>query len=790
MRFNYKKVAAIGASVLLTGMTLGVAAAANFPTPYSSGSSSGTAVVSGTGAGVDDTVATSSIANYLAGQVTGILSIPEGSWQVMTSSDDLELSESIANVETYIDDGDLSLLTDGTFSNEKGDAKYEQFLYFDDTTSSSVVYTEDDDSNIGLFFKINDGAVIARYVMDFTTNLKSDIETDQELSDIEDKDITFLGKTYTVTTANNGTNIALVLMSGASKATINNDETLTIGGREVSALVSSSTEVRFTVDGESLDKMNKGETTKLADGSYLGVTDITYQNFAGGLMQATFHLGADKLELTDGSSLTVNGETIGEAAVTITSTESGGDITISQIAINMTAEDDLYVGEGKKLSQAPNLDEPEVLFSQNWDIEFNGLEDINTEEVTLKSSNSKKQYKLKFNNYNGDSIELPVVYFTSSGLKGGLYDTADKDLLVLNASTTITDEDYFVLNTADPTLYGSDARSFVVRYRGSDKVTDTDPKVTFDISGVETGRTVTLASDGTFNIKVGGSTFNFANDSSGASNNFNITLTDTQLGFVNDTAGWMQMRTQYNALVTINNTDLSDATSSWIVSVDVDDIDKDGDEVGLGTAQNVFAVTLTNSTTSTIEITTGAVTSSSSFLTNPDNDDETMVRTTYGAYVSVIDTSTAPVQVTATIPESIVKPLIYVTSGSVATSTAGGSMVFTDAEKTSWQSRNVVLVGGSCINSATATALGVTYPVCGADFTSATGVGSGEYMIKSVGDAFTTGKIALVVAGYAKADTAAAASKLVNNPGDVDTTAGKEYRGKTGVTGSLAFAEV
>ena len=119
-----------------------------------------------------------------------------------------------------------------------------------------------------------------------------------------------------------------------------------------------------------------------------------------------------------------------------------------------------------------------------------------------------------------------------------------------------------------------------------------------------------------------------------------------------------------------------------------------------------------------------------------------------------------------------------------------GSMVFKDNEKSSWQSRNVVLVGGSCINSATADALGVAYPVCGSDFTSATGVGSGEYMIKSVGDAFTTGKIALVVAGYEKADTAAAASKLVNNPGDVDTAAGKEYRGKTGVTGSLAFAAV
>jgi hypothetical protein len=63
-------------------------------------------------------------------------------------------------------------------------------------------------------------------------------------------------------------------------------------------------------------------------------------------------------------------------------------------------------------------------------------------------------------------------------------------------------------------------------------------------------------------------------------------------------------------------------------------------------------------------------------------------------------------------------------------------------------------------------------------------------MIKSVGNAFTSGKIALVVAGYNKADTQAAASKLVNDPSAVDTSAGNEYRGKTGVTGSLAFSKV
>jgi len=133
----------------------------------------------------------------------------------------------------------------------------------------------------------------------------------------------------------------------------------------------------------------------------------------------------------------------------------------------------------------------------------------------------------------------------------------------------------------------------------------------------------------------------------------------------------------------------------------------------------------------------------------------------------------------------------FVSAPSVSVSgVEAGGLVLKDSEKTIWQARDVVLVGGSCINSATAEVLGVASGTCGPAFTTATGVGSGEYMIKSVGNFFTSGKLALVVAGYEKADTQAAASKLVNSPQDVDTAFGKEYRGKTGVTGSLAFSEV
>jgi len=130
----------------------------------------------------------------------------------------------------------------------------------------------------------------------------------------------------------------------------------------------------------------------------------------------------------------------------------------------------------------------------------------------------------------------------------------------------------------------------------------------------------------------------------------------------------------------------------------------------------------------------------------------------------------------------------------IGAAAVSGTMVFTDAETTSWQSRDVILVGGSCINEATATALGVAYPTCAAAFTTATGVGSGQYLIQSIagstGGVVNSGKIALVVAGYEKADTAAAASRLANLPSTIDTTVGGKYLGIVGVEGASTISKI
>jgi len=119
-----------------------------------------------------------------------------------------------------------------------------------------------------------------------------------------------------------------------------------------------------------------------------------------------------------------------------------------------------------------------------------------------------------------------------------------------------------------------------------------------------------------------------------------------------------------------------------------------------------------------------------------------------------------------------------VAGGEASTSTEAGVMTVSDANVASVAGKNLVVVGGSAINSVAAELLGGAYSE-GA-FTSATGVAAGEFLIQS----FTrSGKTALLVAGYTAADTEKAVTYLLNN--DVDTTVGKKYKGTSGTEASL-----
>jgi hypothetical protein len=114
-----------------------------------------------------------------------------------------------------------------------------------------------------------------------------------------------------------------------------------------------------------------------------------------------------------------------------------------------------------------------------------------------------------------------------------------------------------------------------------------------------------------------------------------------------------------------------------------------------------------------------------------------------------------------------------------------GKITVTDKEVSSVNTKNLIIVGGSCINSAAANVLGVSENTCGSDWTSATSVGSGQFLIQSfsASEQSLTSKIALLVAGYDAADTVNAATYLTTKP--VDTTAGKKYIGTSSTSAVL-----
>jgi len=66
------------------------------------------------------------------------------------------------------------------------------------------------------------------------------------------------------------------------------------------------------------------------------------------------------------NNLKIGDNTIDDAYVVIEGSNDNTTFKIDRITINMTADDDFYVPAGGKLSENPELSEPEVLFTQNW----------------------------------------------------------------------------------------------------------------------------------------------------------------------------------------------------------------------------------------------------------------------------------------------------------------------------------------------------------------------------------------------------------------------------------------
>jgi hypothetical protein len=110
--------------------------------------------------------------------------------------------------------------------------------------------------------------------------------------------------------------------------------------------------------------------------------------------------------------------------------------------------------------------------------------------------------------------------------------------------------------------------------------------------------------------------------------------------------------------------------------------------------------------------------------------------------------------------------------GSEGSSGGGTVMIVEDTQVSSVQGKNLVVVGGSCINTVARKIVspGATAPICGADWTALTNVGAGQYLIKAVESPYNSAKTAVLVAGYEGPNTVSAVNKfLEGHATDIDT---------------------
>lgn len=159
----------------------------------------------------------------------------------------------------------------------------------------------------------------------------------------------------------------------------------------------------------------------------------------------------------------------------------------------------------------------------------------------------------------------------------------------------------------------------------------------------------------------------------------------------------------------------------------------------------------------------------------------------WGSIITTDNSDSDQASVAISYPDEQIYAQIYVSAIDAVISTENGPssiLPVKDSEVASVSTKNLLVIGGSCINTVAAKLLGSSTPLCGADFTTKTSVGSGEYLIQTIQSPYTDSKVATLVAGYEAADTTNAVNALKTQKPEI--TAGKKFKGTTASSLSAA----
>jgi len=756
MKFSFKKIASVLASAVMLGSTIGIAAAANYPAPFvTSGGADVTIVAGAASPSLVDSAAAVNIVTDLSTEL-GKLVITGGS--TPTGGDSVLLEKGATKfhlgkgaldiVSGTLTDDDLgTVLKDGRYLDNDNDAnEYTQKI---ELANFSVSLFDDSDykeDNPTVGIAVSSSAHILNYTLDFSSN--------PNWADLANTNIEIMGKNYFISSVT--TNDTINLLDSANTAEIaEGDSTpVTVGGKTYTVSIgalsgsASSPQVKLIVDGETTNSLSEGNAYQLSDGTYVGIKDISMRDVAGTAASVEFSIGTGKIELRDNLPVRINEAVVNGLTAYFTSSSE----ELNTIVLEWDADDDMFATEDS------NILLPEL---ENVKISFDGM-NYPAEETSEIEKGSNTYMRLKSFPLKDGAVDIDLMYGNGTLYQGTGKEATKQLLTISEESAAITfDPDiyqYFVATYDD----GNNAESYLMKTTSFGVQSDGTTNTT-DIQYYKDGSWISKKTEA-----VNGDTVNLGSVSLdiGA-----IHRTNKEVAITGGTNVYFDRVVSKEGLkvflpianVSANYT--ATGTPAWpqfmtnttaegytaVTTYQLGFLEETRTEATTG--GNAFNVTFGwTSNKATVSDIVGETPNGGYEI----EDTDVMRSFVYGALATEISYDTSGDQDSAKIiyhgGESYGK--VYITETAVTFSSDGvtiGDVVTDGALTTTEKAKNLIVVGGSCVNTVAEQLLGGK--LCGNAFTASTGIGTSQFLVKVFDSPYATGKIAMLVAGYEAADT-------------------------------------
>ena len=760
MKKLFRKTMTVLGSVALLGATMSGALAASYPTPFSA---TNTAVVVGASAAASDTTAAVSIATNLG------MKAASSSAATVVGGDSVDLGDVFGDIVlgasiggTLYDDELPSVLKDGKVKT----VSYSQSLTLGNQATKFGPLGNDEDN----YVVNSDVAEELKPVLylDHTTGAlwtyTLTFDSDFDVTDAGNEKIMLAGKEYTIAPdLANGDDLILYASSNTIEVTYGQTQTVEVGGKSFTIAVTggrdlaAAPEATVSINGVS-SRVNAGDTIESNNEEFY-VSEVFMNTFGdSNTMSVEIFVGAEKLiidkDSTSGTPLEVElgDDTVDSVVGYFVNKDTNTDLDdLRAIVLAFTPSEadydfDAEYHEYHYLEMGEAITDP-VLGTFSVFFESASL-DLTEDKELIEIAQSGDELRIKFKNVAGNEYTLAPLKNNALNVLDdfeNLDRTSRKSKLILNKDGS-SDDVTHVAEITTVEMDGSNVKSVTFAYAGTtEKVTVEDPirrsadnlLVCYGVDN-STNPGTPIQVTGNFSIQVG-SSCDYTNtgaafydgglDSIYAANKVKIEVVST------------------DGIIKLTEThDDASAAEKIIFDVAWDGTDKEY-TIDLNNTFNIMGSTY-------------------------DDGDFGAYLTKFGSYIEHEADENTWVKV-YTPEEQVTYNVFVATDVSSETPSETGKLTVLDSESSAYAGKNLIVVGGSAVNSVAASLLGLTGDArFGEGFTAKTSIVSGEALIEAFDH---DGKVALLVAGYDAADTTKAASYLTSGA-TVSTDLGTKLR--------------